>query len=227
MSVPPHPVLSLEPLVNRRRGHKPELPPSHDSILSIPEKFLPQQMRAKAELSLQVRWGNQDRKRLRPSFYTALFFQELQYRTVTERSAHLTRCEQFAECLFHFRERGNFPSMFAIFAWAYSQTSSQGAEEFLLSSRSSLISLSEKSKLLGAPDKSDPTKNVFGIKPVTRIFSYRGRKQSLALIKIGSFPHLRLRAGLPFRWIVIDTTMVHAVESKSCTILQSQDIDCP
>ncbi len=35
--------------------------------------------------------------RLRPSFYTALFFQELQYRTVAERSTHLTRCEQFAE----------------------------------------------------------------------------------------------------------------------------------
>ena len=108
MFVPPHPVRSLEPLVNQRRGHKPELPPSHDSILSIPEIFLPQQMRARAELSLQVSWDNQDRKRLRPSFYNAIFFQELQYRTVPERSAHLTRCKQFAECLFHFREHGNF-----------------------------------------------------------------------------------------------------------------------
>jgi hypothetical protein len=108
MSVPPHPVRSLEPLVNRRRGHKSELPPSHDYILSTPEKSLPQQMRARAEFSLQVRWGNQDRKRLRPSLYTALFFQELQYRTIAERSAHLTRCEQSAECMFHFREHGNF-----------------------------------------------------------------------------------------------------------------------
>src|SRR5580692_1893616 len=65
-------------------------------------------MRARAELSLHVRWDNQDRKRLRPSFYTALFFQELQYRTVAERSAHLTRCDQSAECLSHFREHGNF-----------------------------------------------------------------------------------------------------------------------
>ena len=92
MSVPPRPVRSLEQLVNRRLGHKSELPPSYDSILSIPEKSLPEQMRARAELSLQVRWDNQDRKRLRPSFYTALFFQVLQYRTVPERSAHLTRC---------------------------------------------------------------------------------------------------------------------------------------
>jgi hypothetical protein len=103
-----HPARSLEQLVNRRRGHKSELPSSHDSILSSSEKFLPQQMRARAEFSLQVRWGNQDRKGFRPSFYTALFFQELQYRTVGERSAHLTRREQFAERLLHFREHGNF-----------------------------------------------------------------------------------------------------------------------
>jgi hypothetical protein len=51
-----------EQLVNRRRGHKSEPPSIHDSILSSPEKFLPQQMRARAEFSLQVRWGNQDRK---------------------------------------------------------------------------------------------------------------------------------------------------------------------
>jgi hypothetical protein len=95
-------------LLNRRREHKSELSPSHDSTLSIPEKSLPQQMRARAELSLEVRWDNQDRKRLRFLFYTVLFFQKLQDRTVAERSAHLTRCEQFAECLFHFREHGNF-----------------------------------------------------------------------------------------------------------------------
>ena len=93
MSVPPHPVRSLEQLVNRRLGHKSELPPSYDSILSIPEKSLPQQMRARAELSLQVRWDNQDRKQFRPSSHTTLFFQELQDRTVPERGAHLTRCE--------------------------------------------------------------------------------------------------------------------------------------
>ena len=81
------------PLVGRRREHKSELPPSHDSILSIPEKSLPQQMRARAELSLQVRWDNQDRKQFRPSSHTTLFFQELQDRTVPERGAHLTRCE--------------------------------------------------------------------------------------------------------------------------------------
>ena len=78
--------------MHRRRGHKSELPPTYDSILSTPEKSLPQQMRARAELSPQLRWDNQDGKQLRPTFYTALFFQELQYRTVPERSAHLTRC---------------------------------------------------------------------------------------------------------------------------------------
>ena len=80
-------------LLNRRREHKSELSPSHDSTLSIPEKSLPQQMRARAELSLEVRWDNQDRKRLRSLFYTVLCIQELQDRTVAERSAHLTRCE--------------------------------------------------------------------------------------------------------------------------------------